>query len=195
MEISKLYNSDLPQVYEMAFEAWKDAYPGQSDAFIRKVSEFIMRKNYYENAYRYKISEDGIIRAILLGCEKNDKNDALEWVELQTKNLQGSELLIMNNQKDYLVKSDDLLATFLTDNDIKLALFISNKRGYGTKLLNHFMEESQMKGKDKMYLWTDSSCNHHYYPKQGFEEVLSVGNANANIIKEDYRTLFYCKKI
>jgi hypothetical protein len=70
MEISKLYNNDLPQVYEMAIEAWKDAYPGQSDAFIRKVSEFIVRKNYYENAYRYKIIEDGIIRAILLGCEK-----------------------------------------------------------------------------------------------------------------------------
>ncbi|WP_187263594.1 GNAT family N-acetyltransferase [Pontibacter beigongshangensis] len=195
MEISKLYNSDLPQVYELAFEAWKEAYPGQSDAFIRKVSEFIVRKNYYENAYRYKIVEDGIIKAILLGCEKNDTNNALEWVALQKNDLQDSELLTMNNQKDYLVKSDDLLATFLSDNDIKLALFISNVRGYGTKLLNHFMEEAQVKGKDKMYLWTDSSCNHQYYPKQGFEEVLCIDNANASIVEEDYRTLFYCKKI
>ena len=195
MKISKLNTSDLPQVNNMAFEAWKDAYAGQSQDFIEKVSEFIVRKNYYDNEYAYKIVEDGAIKAILFGCEKDEKNDALEWVGHQRKDLTGPELVIMDNQIDYLLKSDDLLATYLTDNDIKLALIISDKRGYGTEILKHFITESQVKGKDKMYLWTDSTCNHEYYPKRGFEEVLRIDNANANKIEEAYQTLFYSKKI
>lgn len=131
----------------------------------------------------------------MFGCEKDEKNDALEWVGHQRKDLTGPELVIMDNQIDYLLKSDDLLATYLTDNDIKLALIISDKRGYGTEILKHFITESQVKGKDKMYLWTDSTCNHEYYPKRGFEEVLRIDNANANKIEEAYQTLFYSKKI
>lgn len=101
----------------------------------------------------------------------------------------------MDNQIDYLSNSDDLLATYMTDNDIKLALIISNKRGYGAEILKHFINESQVKGKEKIYLWTDSSCNHEYYPKRGFEEILCVDNANANQNEEAYQTLFYRKKI
>src|SRR5690606_23191029 len=125
----------------------------------------------------------------------NEQNDALEWVGQQRKKFTAAERTIMDNQIDYLGKSDDLLATYLTDNDLKIALIISNKRGYGTEILNHFIKESQAKGKDSIYLWTDSSCNHGYYPKWGFEEILCVDNANANSFDEAYRTLFYCKKI
>lgn len=39
----------LPQVIEMTYQYWKKDYEGQSEAFIRIVSELIVRKNYYDN--------------------------------------------------------------------------------------------------------------------------------------------------
>lgn len=105
------------------------------------------------------------------------------------------EQLVMPNHIDYLVEFDNLLVTYMLDNAIKLALFISNNRGYGSEILNYFIPECRASGKNKMFLWTDSTCNHGYYPSKGFEKILSVNNANANIGDDQYRTLFYSMTI
>lgn len=44
MMVTKLNEDELPKVYELAFEAWEDAYAGYSEAFVQKVSEFIVKK-------------------------------------------------------------------------------------------------------------------------------------------------------
>ena len=40
-----------------------------------------------------------------------------------------SEKEIMDNSVHYLTKFDNLLSTYMTENDMKIALIISNKRG------------------------------------------------------------------
>lgn len=191
MMITRLNSRDLPEVIDMTFEQWKESYAGQTDGFIKKASEFIVRKNYYDNEFSYKIVEDGIIRAILFGCHKQETNDALDWVAKEMKNMTESEIEIMDNQVHYLTKFDNLLSTYMTGNDMKIALIISNKRGYGTILLNHFISICTKRKRDDLYLWTDTTCNHQYYPKQGFGEIMSVENSNPNTKEEGYQTIFY----
>lgn len=193
--ITRLTRRDLPDVIDMTFEQWKESYTGQTDEFIKKASEFIVRKNYYDNEFSYKIVKDGIIIAFLFGCHKQETNDALDWVAKEMKNKTESEIEIMENSVHYLTKFDNLLSTYMTENDMKVALIISNKRGYGTILLNHFMSICTDRKNEYLYLWTDTTCNHQYYPKQGFEEIMSVENSNLNSKVEDFQTIFYKKRI
>lgn len=44
MMITRLNSRDLPEVIDMTFEQWKESYTGQTDEFIKKASEFIVRK-------------------------------------------------------------------------------------------------------------------------------------------------------
>ena len=46
-----------------------------------------------------------------------------------------------------------------------------------------------------MYLWTDTSCNHDYYPNHGFTLATKYRDSHYSTNENDYITYIYWKPI
>lgn len=183
------------QAIQLVDNHWRKEYDGQSETLKNIVFEFVARKNNYKSAYDLMIVEDDILRGILFGYSKDMNNDAREWLDSQLSKLNEKEQSIINTLANYLFRFDDLMDTYLTDNDRKVALIISNIQGGGTALLNEFTENAKADFKENIVLWTDSTCNHSYYPKRGFELFFTDISKLEQSQDETIETMFYKKKI
>lgn len=185
----------LPQVIEMTSQYWKKDYEGQSEAFIRIVSELIVRKNYYDNQSALMFMQANEVRGILFSYKKGDQSDAAAWLGHRKIGMPQENLDIINNLTDYLYRYDNLMDSYITNEDRKVSLFISDFKGAGTALLNHYINQCQEQGVKQIFLWTDSSCNHDYYPNRGFELFFTEDNASKASTDANFTTMFYKKKL
>ena len=64
---------------------------------------------------------------------------------------------------------DNKCSDLMTDDDIKLVLFVSCHKGAGYPLLEKFKEMLKAHGYKNIYLWTDSDCNWNWYKRRGYE--------------------------
>lgn len=193
--ITQFREEDLSQAIELTFDHWKDSYVGHSDEFIWTACELIVRQNFYNNKVSFKITADARMKGFLFGCHKDETNDALKWVNAQIGTLSSNQAEIFNNTVDYLNKFDALLSSHMTQSDMKVALFVSGKKGCGRMLLDHYMQVCNNDSIERLFLWTDSTCNYQYYPKNGFEELLRVDMANQNRKEKDFQTILYKKPV
>jgi len=123
------------------------------------------------------------------------QNDAREFLDSQLSKLNEKEQSIVNTLANYLCRFDDLMDTYLTEKDRKVALIISNIQGGGTALLSKFTDNAKADFQDNIVLWTDSTCNHSYYPKRGFELFFTDISKLEQSQDETIETMFYKKKI
>lgn len=195
MKIVPFNEAYLQQVIQLTDDYWNKEYEGQSDTLKKIVFEFIVRKNYYKSEYDLMIIEDDVLRGILFGYSKDMQNDVKEWLDSQMPKLNEKETSIVNTLANYLFGFDELMDTHLTENDRKVALFISNIQGGGTALLNQFSDNSKFDSIENIYLWTDSTCNHSYYPKRGFELFFTERYKLEQSQDETIETMFYRKKL
>lgn len=195
MKIIPFNEKYFPQAIQLVDNHWRKEYDGQSETLKNIVFEFVARKNYYKSAYDLMIIEDDILRGILFGYSKDMNNDAREWLDSQLSKLNEKEQSIVNTLANYLSKFDELMDTYLTDKDRKVALIISNIKGGGTELLNEFTENAKADLIENIVLWTDSTCNHSYYPKRGYELFFTDISKLEQSQDETIETMFYKKKI
>lgn len=180
-----------PQVIEMTYQYCKKDYQGQSEAFIPTVSELIVRKNYYDSQYALMFLQANEVRGILFSYKKGDQNDAATWLEKRKIGMPKKNLDIIKSLTDYLYRYDNLMDSYLTNDDRKVSLFISDFKGAGTALLNHYITQCQEQGVKQIFLWTDSTCNHAYYPRKGFELFFTEEKASDG----NFTTMFYKRKL
>lgn len=195
MQILPFKEDRLPEVFEIAYQYWKKDYTDFSESFTRTVSEFIVRKNFYNNNQAYMLLVDNKLRGILFGNSKNDANNSLEWIENKKATCSEEELKRINTLIEYLSTYDILLETYMTGSDAKVALFMSDIKGGGSKLLEFYTDTCKEKELHKLFLWTDTTCNHTYYPKRGFSELLSLDNSFTPSSNETFKTILYRKKL
>ena len=84
---------------------------------------------------------------------------------------------------------------FANFGDVKLSLFISNQKGCGKLLLQAMMEEFQCRSLRHLYLWTDTSCTHEYYPQHGFTLAGQFLSEVYDSYAPGYTTYIYKKDI
>lgn len=195
MTIAPFEEQYLPQVIEMTYQFWKKDYDGQSESFIRTVSELIVRKNYYGSQNALMFLQANEVRGILFSYKKGDENDAAAWVEQRKIGMPQENFDIINSLTDYLYRYDNLMDSYLTNDDRKVSLFISNFKGAGTTSLNHYINQCQEQGVKQIFLWTDSTCNHAYYPSRGFELFFTENNAFTASTEANFTTMFYKKNL
>ena len=82
----------------------------------------------------------------------------------------------------------------MNDGEVKLSLFISNQKGCGKQLLQAMMDEFQRRELKKLYLWTDTSCTHEYYPQHGFTLVGQFLSEVYDSYAPGYTTYIYKKE-
>jgi hypothetical protein len=196
MEILPFDEVYLPQVINLMMSYWNQNSDEKiSDDLNNLIYEFTVKNNYYHNEYNYMIIENNVVKAIIFGYRYGQKNDAIGWLESQKKKLNVNEISNLEPIIQYITGYDQLMDSYLTINDLKISLFISSIPGGGTALLNHFFDKAKSNAINEIYLWTDTTCNHTYYPKRGFDLFFTESNNLDETSNETIDTLFYKKKI
>ncbi len=179
MKIEKFTNDDFAKAASLAAGAWGEFYADERQWFIDAVAEYILRYNYSNPSLALKaVGDDGMIHGVLFANFHDDKADVSQW-----------------RLADYMLEVDGKTVQCMSDGDVKLSLFISNQKGCGKLLLQAMMEEFQCRSLRHLYLWTDTSCTHEYYPQHGFTLAGQFLSEVYDSYAPGYTTYIYKKDI
>lgn len=198
-EIQPFDMKNIPLMLEVVVPMWSS--PDWDMDFRRFYVEHIIRSNYFENEYHYQLVEkagDGTSQfcAMAFFARKNDICKAENWYNLESKkfpqNLQRSTKL----GKAYIELMDEKTRAFMKNNDIQLTLYISRKKGCGSKLLNELCDRLRAQGWKNLYLWTDCECDWEWYIDHGYELVAKdIYEPFTEQNGEDYLTYIFKKAL
>lgn len=184
--------NNIPQLVERLFPLWK--VDGAEDSFNKLYVEMIIRTNMHENKMQFQLTEENQLCAIAFAAVKNDINDST-WLDFQLEKLNETERNSFMTGQKYLQMMEERTFAYMTENDIKLCLFVSIKKGYGKKILTEAADCFKKLGYRNIYLWTDGECNVQWYFDNGYE--LLQEDIYEPFSTEDfkYKTYIFRKKI
>ena len=157
--------------------------------------EFIVRHNIFYNEFAFQLVQGEELQAVAFAARKEEENDALQWLEENSENLSAKEAESLQRVVEYLEQMDAKTCSVMEKDDIRLTLFASSQRGCGSLILQQLEERLRDAGFKAMYLWTDSDCNHQWYPKHGFTLVESEVNESFSTPEKNFMTYIFCKKL
>ena len=118
-----------------------------------------------------------------------------DWVKEQCATMSRQESELLERLNDYMDEADRSTIAEMTDEDAKLSLFVSIQKGCGKQLLQTITQEFKEKGLKRVFLWTDTSCSHGYYPTHGFSLASEYRDRHYSTPDVDYMTYIYWKPI
>lgn len=195
MEIDLFRKEDIPRASVLAKNVWGSQFADETETFNLLMNEYLVRYNYRNEDYAFKLLENGVMVGCLFAAWKSDVNDSREWILRETSGLSASQREVAQICMDYYGDTSVRVSEFLRDEDITLTFFLCERRGGGKLLLNKLMQKCIRDGRSDLYLWTDTSCNHLYYPHNGYTLVSEFRSPYLDGTDEDYRTFIYRKRI
>ena len=184
--LEQFEEQNMPLLVDRVFPMWKVDCKG--DSFNRLYVEMIIRTNMHENKMQFQMSgkADGSgrnLKAVCFGAKINDtRND--KWYKKTLESLSYEERAILENGRRYLIRMD-----------VKLCLFISLEKGWGTTILREAQKYFVEAGFKNLYLWTDGECNVDWYFKNGFELVLEEEYSKFSLPGKPYLTYVFREKL
>ena len=175
MKIEKFTNDDFAKAASLAAGAWGEFY---APSLALKA-----------------VGDDGMIHGVLFANFHDDKADVSQWRENIEAQMTDHERERFRLLADYMLEVDGKTVQCMSDGDVKLSLFISNQKGCGKLLLQAMMEEFQCRSLRHLYLWTDTSCTHEYYPQHGFTLAGQFLSEVYDSYAPGYTTYIYKKDI
>lgn len=157
--------------------------------------EFIVRHNIFYNEFALQLVQGEELQAVAFAARKEEKNNALQWLAENSQNLSVKEQESLQQVVDYLEHMDAKTCSFMEKDDIRLSLFASSQRGCGSVILSQLEAVLGRAGFKSMYLWTDSDCNHQWYPNHGFSLVESECNETFSTPEKNFMTYIFRKKL
>lgn len=187
--LEKFEEKYIPQIVERVLPLWH--VDAATEDFNRLYVEMIIRTNMHENNWQFQIAEDEKLYSIAFCANKNDISNN-DWLEKQYQKLNKDGKNSFDFGRKYLLMMEDKTFAYMNNDDIKLCLFVSMQKGYGSKILNEVADFFRDKGYKNIYLWTDGECNVDWYFKNGYqlinEEVYEPFSS------EDYKYMTYIFK-
>ncbi|MCM1079034.1 MAG: hypothetical protein NC344_04700 [Bacteroidales bacterium] len=197
MELLKFTESDIKEAAELAYPVWgiDHAKNGGRD-FGLLMCEYIIRYGWFGEKYAWKIVDDGKLVGVILAGNIHQKNGYNEWLEANMPTLNESQQKEALTVKAYFGHTSPKVYKYMkADEDLYLSFFISSVKGCGKILLAGLMKQAKADGYKNIYLWTDSSCNHDYYSRNGFTLVSQFNNEDWDPEDVNYLTYIYKKII
>lgn len=184
---------NLPLVVDVVEPLW---YPpvGSKD-FKRFNVEYIVRNNICENDYRFQLVENETFLAAAFFARKGDSSLVEEWFTRESQRFPKEWRRASGMSKAYLTLMDERTLELMTEDDIKLSLFVSHQPGAGSKILDYTCEILRAEGWKNLYLWTDCDCNWHWYEKHGFTLIKDYIYEPFSSEQDDYMTYIFKKKL
>ena len=173
-EIQPFEMKNIPLMLEVVVPMWSP--PAEDMNFRRFYVEGIIRRNYFENDFHYQLIErtpDGNSQftSMAFFARKSDICKAEDWFAVESQKFAPELLRSSQMGKEYIELMDIITRAFMKDDDIQLTLYISRKKGCGSKLLNELCDRLRAQGWKKLYLWTDCECDWEWYTNHGYELV------------------------
>ena len=182
MNYSEFDLKNIPRIVDLVENMW--APPEAERSFRRFYAEYVIQSNISEYEYSIQGLQENCddlngnpFAAAAFATKKHhssEKKGLDKWFAAacsQEKNLTDSQIYSFKLSRTFLDLMDSRVYSLMNEDDIKLALFVSLKKGCGAPLLEVFKRELASRGYKNMYLWTDCECNYDWYFKHGFELV------------------------
>lgn len=162
--------------------------------------EFILRHNIFRNEFALQLTEEREaggeeLLAVALAAGKHEENDAVEWLAPRLADLGQQEQDSFQLVVDYLEDMDRRTCSQMTEDDIRLTLFASSQPGCGRLILEELEGRLRRSGFTSLYLWTDSDCTHHWYPRHGFTLVEEAPNEAFSTPQRQFMTYIFRKEL
>ena len=186
---------NIPQILEVVVPMWSP--PIEDMDFRRFYVEHIIRNNCFENEYRFQLLDttNSEFCAMAFFARKNDICKSENWFQAESKNFSEEKLRSSQMGKVYIELMDQKTRAFMNDDDIQLTLYVSRKKGCGSKLLDELCRQLKAQGFKNLYLWTDCECDWQWYTKHGYELISSEVYKPFSSKDEDYLTYIFCKNL
>lgn len=190
--LEKFDEKYLPQLVERVLPLWN--VDGASTEFNRKYVEMIIRTNMHENQMQFQLTQENQLCSIAFGAAKTDTSNTT-WLNEQLNILdeQGKNSFIFGRK--YLLMMEEKTFSYMNEDDVKLCLFVSLKKGYGKKILDETMEFFRSQGYKNMYLWTDGECNVQWYFDHDYQLILQEEYQPFSTPQEPYMTYIFKKEL
>lgn len=157
--------------------------------------EFIVRHNIFYNEFALQLVQEKKLQAVAFAARKEEKNNALQWLEANNQNLSAKEAESLQRVVEYLEHMDAKTCSVMEKDDIRLTLFASSQPGCGRLILEELEGRLRAAGFASLYLWTDSDCTHQWYPRHGFELVEMARNEAFSTPQRDFLTYIFRKEL
>ena len=195
-EIQPFEMKNIPLMLEVVVPMWSP--PVEDMTFRRFYVEHIIRNNCFENEYRFQLLDrtNSEFCAMAFFARKSDVCKTEDWYAKESKKFPPELLRSTLLGKSYIELMDEKTRAYMTDDDIQLTLYISRKKGCGSKLLNELCDRLRNQGYKNLYLWTDCECDWQWYTDHGYELVSKdVYEPFTEQDGEDYLTYIFKKKL
>ena len=163
----------LPSLVNRLLPLWN--VPGGSEDFNRRYVEMIIRTNMHINDMQFMMTEKTAgktsiseLKAIAFAAAKSDKSDG-SWFFKFLEGASSRERTIFQTGRRYLNYMEEKTFSLMKNDDVKLCLFVSLERGWGSRILSEAVKEFKARGYKNMLLWTDCECNVQWYFDNGWE--------------------------
>lgn len=193
INITSFNESNFPQIVDFVKPMW--SFSDWEDSFRKVYVETIIRNNFFPQGLNFEIMENGKLFAAIFLQRLTDKNNLTEWLEKVWMDFDDEKKTCLKNCAEYLSYMDSKVHDFMTDDDIKLSLFVSMKKGIGSMLYENVVQMLKSSGIKNMYLWTDCECNWEWYIKKGFELIEESVYEKFNKENIPYKTYVFKKCI
>lgn len=165
-----------------------------SEDFRRLYAEFIVRENICAPGFSLQLASiEGDFLSAAFANKKGAKSGATAWIK--SKNLDEKMMKRIEMAREYLEMMDAKTYALMNENDIKLSLFVSAKKGAGSPLLQKFTGMISEKGFKNIFLWTDIECNYDWYFKHGYNLILRAPYAPFSEENAPYETFVFKKSL
>ena len=198
MKIEEFTEKDIREASHLAYPVWGVNYiaDGQGEKFGLLMCEYIIRYGWYGAPYAFKITDKGKMAGCILAGNIKQDNGYNEWIDELMPTFNDKQREAALALRDYFGKTSPKVYRYMqADKDLYLSFFLSAVQGCGKQLLAEVVAGAKRDGYEKLYLWTDSSCNHSYYARHGFEKVAEFKSDEWKTNTNDYLTYIYRKSL
>ena len=185
---------NIPLILDVVLPMWSP--PMENMTFRRFYVENIVRNNCFENEYRFQLVDttNNDFCSMAFFARKTDICKADDWFKLEAEKFPLDLQRSMQKGKLYIELMDEKTRAFMKDDDIQLTLYVSRKKGCGSKLLNELCKRLHDQGWKNLYLWTDCECDWQWYTDHGYELISrDVYEPFTEQDGEDYLTYIFKK--
>ena len=195
-KITSFDEKNFPQIVDFVKPMWSSS--DWEDSFRRFYSEIILQNSYFKNDLAFQITEDKNpqkLNAAIFFEKPTDKNNLNQWILDNSSKFTPSQTEVINLGKEYLFYMDSKVHSLMTNNDIKLSLFVGLEKGFGSIIFTELWNYLKSQGYKNMFLWTDCECNWKWYKKEGFTLVEESTYEKFRTPNNQYNTYIFKKKI
>ena len=199
LHIQPFEMKNIPHVLDVVTPLWS---PSIGDEIFKRFNvEYIMRNNLFDNDLRYEILERNEqtgqeeFCAMAFFARKGDVCRTQEWFDVESKKFPSDWLVASQMSRTYIELMDQKTFGMMNEDDIKLTLYVSRKKGSGSKLLNELISRFKEQGYKNLYLWTDCECTWEWYTDHGYELIAQDVYKPFSSEGEDYMTYIFKKAL